>query len=182
MKNYLRIINLWIALLAGVILLTSCGTTEVEHYKNRQPVLNLEDFFSGTTEAWGMFRKRDGEVVKRFHVIINGKRENKQFILDERFSYDDGSIQTRVWTLHKNDLDEWIGVADDVKGDAIGKIAGNTLRWQYTLLLPVDGSVYEMHMDDWMYLIDENSMINRTSMRKFGLEMGEVTLFFQKKK
>jgi hypothetical protein len=36
-------------------------------------------------------------------------------------------------------------------------------------------------MDDWMYLIDENTMVNRAKMSKFGFEVGEVTLFFRRR-
>jgi hypothetical protein len=44
----------------------------------------------------------------------------------------------------------------------------------------VDGKVYEVHLDDWMYLLDEHTMANRSLMSKFGLEVGQVTLFFRK--
>ncbi|MFX5709774.1 DUF3833 family protein, partial [Acinetobacter baumannii] len=39
---------------------------------------------------------------------------------------------------------------------------------------------YEVQMDDWMYQMDERTLINRTSMSKFGVEVGQVTLFFRK--
>lgn len=55
-----------------------------------------------------------------------------------------------------------------------------TLRWRYRLNLPVDGSVYEVSFDDWMYLMDEDTLINRSSMTKFGVEWGQVTLFFRR--
>jgi hypothetical protein len=32
-----------------------------------------------------------------------------------------------------------------------------------------------MQFDDWMFLIDRCTMINRASMRKFGFELGQVT-------
>ena len=35
-------------------------------------------------------------------------------------------------------------------------------------------------MDDWMYLMDEDTLINRTLMSKFGVEVGQVTLFFRR--
>jgi hypothetical protein len=44
----------------------------------------------------------------------------------------------------------------------------------------VDGKVYDVHMDDWLYLLDEQTMVNRTAMSKFGVELGQVTLFFRK--
>ena len=155
--------------------------TDVNHYKDLKPVLDLEKYFIGTSDAWGMFQQRDGAVIKRFHVVLEGKKINEQLVLDEKFKYDDGTTQERIWRLTKQADGNWIGLADDVKGEAIGKIAGNALNWQYTLLLPVDGKVHEMQMDDWMYLIDEDSMINRASMRKFGLEFGQVTLFFRRR-
>jgi hypothetical protein len=161
--------------------LSACAITDVNHYKDVKPQLDLEKFFLGSTDAWGMFQQRNGAVVKRFHVVIDTKKIGDELVLDERFVYDDGSKQQRIWRLRKNADGRWVGKADDVKGDAQGELAGNAFKWQYTLLLPVDGSVYEMAMDDWMYLIDENTMVNRAKMSKFGFEVGEVTLFFRRR-
>jgi hypothetical protein len=36
-------------------------------------------------------------------------------------------------------------------------------------------------MDDWMYLVEENIILNRTSMRKFGFKVGEIVLVMKKK-
>jgi hypothetical protein len=62
-----------------------------------------------------------------------------------------------------------------VVGVAQGQAAGNALNWRYTLLLPVDGKVYEMQFDDWMYLMDDRVMLNKAVMSKFGIRLGEVT-------
>ncbi|WP_373975629.1 DUF3833 domain-containing protein [Chitinibacter sp. SCUT-21] len=165
--------------LCGV--LTACASPDVSQYQQAEPKLDLVQYFVGKTDAWGMFQKRGGEVVKRFHVEITGTHNNGKLVLDERFSYDDGTKDQRVWTLTRQADGTWRGTAADVKGEAIGKVAGNALSWQYTLLLPVDGRTYEMQFDDWMFLIDEQTMINRASMRKFGIELGQVTLFFKKR-
>ena len=37
-----------------------------------------------------------------------------------------------------------------------------------------------MQFDDWLYLVDERVMLNRATMSKFGIRLGEVTLSFQK--
>ncbi|GAM61638.1 putative lipoprotein precursor [Vibrio ishigakensis] len=34
--------------------------------------------------------------------------------------------------------------------------------------------------DDWLYRQDDKHVFNLTSIRKFGLEFGRLTLFFQK--
>ena len=62
-------------LLVACLLLGSCGNVGVEHYAQAQPKLDLAAFFSRPVQAWGMFQKRSGEVVKRFHVRIDSRRE-----------------------------------------------------------------------------------------------------------
>jgi hypothetical protein len=176
MKKYLVILGAFFC-----TLLTSCAMTDVNHYKDLKPALDLEKYFIGTTDAWGMFQQYDGAVVKRFNVVIEGKKIDGDLVLDEQFIYDDGSKQQRVWRLKKQADGSWRGTAGDVKGESIGHVAGNAFNMNYTLMLPVNGSVYEMKMDDWMYLMDENSMMNRTSMTKFGIEVGQVTLFFRRR-
>ena len=170
----------FLLLLALVLGVASCASVDVARYADQQPALNLEHFFSQPVKAWGMFQKRNGEVAKRFEVNIVSRHEGNNLILDERFVYSDGTRQRRVWTLTPEGQGRWSGRADDVVGVAEGQVAGNTLHWRYRLNLPVDDSTYEMSMDDWMYLMDEDTLINRTRMSKFGVEVGQVTLVFRR--
>ena len=57
---------------------------------------------------------------------------------------------------------------------------GNALRWRYVLEIPVDGRTYHIDFDDWMFLVSEKVLINRTSMSKFGFGVGEITISFTK--
>ncbi|MAS67153.1 MAG: hypothetical protein CMK82_10170 [Pseudomonadales bacterium] len=160
--------------------LASCGSVTGQDYAGEQPKLDLISFFDRPVEAWGIFQDRSGQVIKRFHVDITSQRDGDRLILDERFLYSDGTTQQRVWTLTPDGTDRWRGTADDVVGEAIGELAGNALRWQYQLNLPVDDTTYVVTFDDWMYLMDEDTLINRSSMLKFGVELGQVTLFFRR--
>ena len=101
--------------------------------------------------------------------------------LDERFTYSDGSTQRRVWTITRLGEGRYTGRADDVVGEAAGEAAGNALRWRYVLALPVDGKVYNVDFDDWMFLMDDKVMLNRSLMSKWGFRLGEVTLSFVKR-
>jgi hypothetical protein len=38
----------------------------------------------------------------------------------------------------------------------------------YVMALPVDGKVYNVDFDDWMFLMDDRVMLNRSVMSKFG--------------
>ena len=167
-------------LLVCCMLLASCTNVEVGHYANEEPKLDLRQYFSGRVDAWGMFQKRSGEVIKRFHVAIDGRLEGDKLILDEHFTYSDGTTQNRIWTLRPDGPGRWRGTAGDVVGEASGEVAGNALRWRYVLSLPVDGKVYEVNFDDWMYLIDDKTLANRSFMSKWGFELGQVTLFMRK--
>ena len=66
-------------------------------------------------------------------------------------------------------------------GTAAGEAAGNALRWRYVLALPVDGKTWHVDFDDWMFLMDDKVMLNRSVMSKWGFRLGEVTLSFRKR-
>jgi hypothetical protein len=153
----------------------------VADYAAEKPVLDLKTYFNGPLEAHGIFTDRSGKVVRRFTVQMTGTWTDRKGVLDERFTYSDGKTERRVWTLTDEGGGRWTGRADDVVGTAEGRVAGNALNWRYTLALPVDGKVWEVQFDDWMYLVDERVMLNKAAMSKFGLFLGEVTLSFQKK-
>lgn len=157
-----------------------CASVDVGQYASERPTLDLKRYFDGTIDGWGMFQDRSGKVVTRFHVVIEASWNDDTGTLDESFEYADGRREKRVWTIVK-DGDRYTGTAGDVVGTASGSAAGNALRWRYVLALPVDGNVWNVDMDDWMYLMDERMMLHRTTMSKLGVRVGEVTLSFRKR-
>ena len=164
-----------------LMLLAGCGSVPVEQYRDERPALDLRRYFDGTIDAWGMFQDRSGRVVKRFTVRIDARWSGNTGTLDEHFEYSDGSKSRRVWTLERIDEHRYRGTADDVVGTATGELHGNALRWQYVLKLDVDGRVWEVDFDDWMYLMDDQVMLNRSVMSKYGVRLGEVTLSFRRR-
>jgi len=66
-------------------------------------------------------------------------------------------------------------------GEAVGTVAGNAFNWRYTLALPIEGRTWHVDFDDWMFLVDDQVMLNRAVMSKFGIRLGEVTLSFTKR-
>ncbi|MCE3603406.1 DUF3833 domain-containing protein [Massilia sp. P8910] len=168
---------------AGFLALSvaGCSTPTPETYAKQSPGLDITQYFSGTLDAHGMFQDRSGEVIKRFVVVMRCQWTGDTGVLDEDFVYSDGTRQKRVWTLTKTGQGSFTASAADVVGLARGTVSGNALRWQYVLALPVDGKVINMDMDDWMFLIDDKVMLNRTAMSKFGVNLGSVTLSFAKR-
>ncbi len=167
--------------LATALGLGGCASQNIETYANEKPTLDLSTYFNGTLDAYGVFTDRSGSVVKRFSVVMVCNWEGDKGTLDEDFTYSDGTKQKRVWHLTKLANGHFTGRADDVLGEASGESRGNTFHWNYTLSLPVDGKIYEVQFDDWMYLMGDRVMLNKARMSKFGFGLGEATLSFFKR-
>ena len=166
--------------LAAGCALTSCSTVRPESFKDTTPKLVIEDYFAGNTRAWGIVVKRSGEISRQFTVDLNGTLDGKVLTLDEHFLYSDGKKQQRIWRITKLDEHTYEGRADDVVGIARGKQYGQALNWRYVLRLEVDGEIWNVSFDDWMYLQSDNVLVNRAVMSKFGFDVAEVILFFRK--
>lgn len=169
------------AAVAAPVVLAGCASQNLAGYAAEKPVLDLAQYFNGTVDAHGIFQDRSGQIVKRFTVVMDCRWTGNEGVLDELFTYSDGTTQRRVWRLTKHADGRYTGKADDVVGEAAGQTVGNAFRWQYTLSLPVDGTVYNVQLDDWMYLMDERVMLNRATMSKFGVHLGDLTLSFTKR-
>lgn len=168
------------AVLVVSLALMGCAAPRVSDYAQESPGLELDRYFDGRVYAHGIFQNRGGEVVRRFTVVIDCHWEGDQGVLDETFTFSDGTTQRRVWHLTKLADGRYTGRADDVVGEARGQVSGNAFHWNYRLRLPVDGKEYEVKFDDWMFLVDEKVMLNRATMSKFGVSLGEVLLSFSK--
>ena len=177
----LTIVTRYLVILSLVLLASCASNVDPTIYRQEKPSLDLRHYFNGTVDAWGMFQDRSGKIVKRFTVVMQCKWEGDTGTLDEAFSYSDGTKQRRVWTLKQTAPDRFTGTAADVVGNAEGVVSGNTLHWNYVLALPVDDSIYHVDFDDLMVLMDDKVMLNRAIMRKFGVELGSVTLSFTKR-
>ena len=165
---------------AAGLALSGCASQDIEAYASQTPALDLRSYFNGKLTAYGLFTDRSGAVVKRFTVLMVCSWTGNEGVLDESFSYSDGTTQKRIWRLTQLPDGRYTGRADDVVGEANGQTRGNAFHWNYTLSLPVDGKVYEVQFDDWMYLMTDTVMLNKATMSKFGLRLGEVTLAFTK--
>ncbi|MCL4689604.1 MAG: DUF3833 family protein [Burkholderiales bacterium] len=165
----------------AALALAGCATVAPQDYAREKPVLDLREYFTGRVDAWGVVQDRSGRILKRMVVEIDGAWKGDTGTLDERFTYADGTKETRVWTIRK-DGNRYTGTAADVVGEARGKAAGNALRWNYVLDARREGGgTIHLDMDDWMWLVDERTLVNRTTFSKFGIRFGEVTIFFRKR-
>ena len=160
--------------------LNGCATSSMEAYKNTTPPLDLKAYFSGPIKAWGLIQNRSGEVTRRFDVTMVGSWEGDVGTLEEHFEYYDGETQKRVWTITKTSEKTYEGKASDILDKATGQLEGSAMRWAYKMDLPVGDTTYRITFDDWMFLMNDGVLVNRSYLKKFGITVAELTLFMQK--
>ena len=169
----------WIYTALVAVFLTGCSAS-IDDYQGETPELKLEEFFNGPLVAHGMVQNRSGKVTQRFTATMEGTWDGNEGVLDEQFYWDDGREEERVWYLTKTSDSTYEGRASDVVGSAEGTIAGNALNWVYQLEVEAAGRELKVTLDDWMYLLDEDRMINRTRMTYFGFHVGDITLYIER--
>lgn len=157
----------------------SC-TTAIEDYESITKPFDIQEYFNGPVVAWGMVQDYSGKVNRRFCVEIEGSWQDNKGLLAETFYFDDGEVSYRNWQLTKEQDGSYRGTAEDIDGIAIGIHNGFAFQFRYNLLLTIDNETYNVSMDDWMYQLDENRVMNKTSMLKFGVNVADITLFFDK--
>jgi len=170
-----------IASLAALLVFVGCGGgMNVEQFAGRTPELQLEDYFVGRIKGSGLFEDRFGRVRRTFTFTMRGRMDGKTLILEEDFLYNDGEAQRRVWHLTRTGEGRWEGRAEDVVGIGIGRGAGNAFQLTYVLRLPVSGSVWEVRFDDWLFRLDDETVLNRANVYRWGLWIGQVVTTMRK--
>ena len=164
-----------------LLLVSSCSDHTINSYSGEEPKLNLREFFDGYIYALGIVQDRSGKVIKRFKVDIKAYWEGEKAILDEKFIYSDGKKSSRVWEINEIGRSKYEGRANDVVGIATGETAGNTFYFEYDLDLLVGDTTYKVNFEDWMYLLDEKTLLARSYMNKWGFDLGEVTIVMNKR-
>ena len=159
------------------LLATLVGCSQSVHdYKQMTPEFKLSSFFSGTSSAYGVMHNWQGQQQLHFSAELCGQWQQNRGDLYEIFQFSDGRIDKRHWQLQVETDGSVSGIAEDVVGKATGKTAGNTLFWEYTLRIPSDGDYIDVKVEDWLYLVTPTQLVNRSTLHKFGLTVGELTL------
>ena len=174
-----------LAATVATILLSSCSVNLNDYVQDEKAqnkkAFDIKEYFTGNLIAWGILQDYSNKVTRRFCVEIKGTWQENNGTLAEKFYFNDGEISYRNWQLIKAKNGTYTGTAEDVVGKAIGKHQGFAFQLQYDLLLKVKESTYQVSMDDWMFQLDEYRVMNKTAISKLGVNVANVTLFFDKK-
>jgi hypothetical protein len=149
---------------------------QVTDYDEFSPRLELEEFFQGKLTAHGVVKNRGGKVIRYFNADIDASWEGEVGTLEEDFVFNDGEKQRRVWTLSPNGDGTYAGTAGDVVGAGQLELAGNSVFLDYVLQIPYGDGTIDVTVDDRMYLVAPDVLINESTLNKFGVRVGELLL------
>ena len=177
-----KTLTLTTLIILSCFLISSCSSISIDTYRDQQPALNIEAFFNGSLTAHGIVKNRSGEVIRHFNAELEGSWSEGKGLLKERFVFNDGEIQFRNWELipHTQDSNQetssYIGRAGDVVGDGDVTVSGNAMFIRYTLTIPYGDSTIDIDVDDRMYLVSNNVLINESALTKWVFDVGEIVL------
>jgi hypothetical protein len=169
-----------LAALALLAAAACAGRPDLADHAGAGPPMVLEAYFDGALTAHGVFQDRFGAIRRKFVVAIDGDWDGETLTLDERFTYEDGATERRIWRLRKTGPDTWAGTAEGVVGEARGAVRGDAFTWSYTIDLATPDGPLRVSIEDWIWRIDERVALNRAYVERFGVVIGELIIAFRR--
>jgi hypothetical protein len=149
-------------------------------YAKATPPIDIRQHLSGPIRCEGVIYGPLGRVSSRFVADMEGRWDGNRGTLAEHFTYDSGTKQDREWRLTLGNDGRVTAEADDLVGKGTGKQEGAALHLSYTIRLPESAGGHALQVTDWMYLIDDKTIINRSQFRKFGIKVAELVAVMRK--
>lgn len=152
----------------------SFAAQDPAEYRGKGPDFDLRKHLSGPLSCEGVIFGPTGRVTSRFVADMQGTWDGSTGTLAEVFRYDSGTIQHRAWTLSLGSNGQITATAADVEGNGEGRVEGSGVLLRYRIRLTPEAGGHVLDVTDWMYLLDNGTIINRSQFRKFGIKVAEL--------
>ena len=143
-------------------------------YADKGPTFDLRKHLNGPMACEGVIFGPTGRVTSRFVADMQGSWDGTTGTLAEVFRYDSGTVQHRAWTLVLGAGGQITATAADVVGDGQGRVEGSGVLLRYRIQLTPEAGGHVLDVTDWMYLLDNGTIMNRSQFRKFGIKVAEL--------
>ena len=148
--------------------------TPADYAKAGEPAFDIKTHIDGPILCEGVIYGPMGRVVSRFTADFHASWDGDTGTMTEHFRYDSGRTQDRVWTLVAGPGGTVKATAPDLVGTGRGKQSGPTLMLRYRIEMPKEAGGHILDVQDWMYLVDNGTIINRSQFRKYGIKVAEL--------
>lgn len=145
-----------------------------DDYAGTGPELDIRDHLNGVMLCEGVIYGPTGRVASRFMAEMNASWDGNTGFMTEDFRYDNGSTQHREWKLRLDEAGGITATAPDIIGEGHGRQSGAGVKLAYAIRLPEASGGHVLNAIDWMYLVENGTIINRSQFRKFGIRVAEL--------
>ena len=150
-------------------------------FADGRPAFDPLRFFNGHTRSWGVFENTKGEPTERITTETWGRMVKGELHMEQDLFIGNKPRSHRSWKMRRLDAHHFEATANDVVGTARGVASGNAFFWTFTLALKPGHPLFNVRMTQHMYLQpDGRTMINRDTIRKFGIVVAGVTEQFRR--
>ena len=177
---YITILILLISFIK--INLFSFKNQKIAQFKSDSKIFDIRKVLEGNMVAEGMVYGISGRLSSTFTAQFLGNWANNEGSFIENFQFSTGKNQIRNWNLIIDSNGKIIGTADDIIGKAVGQQYGSAVMLSYKLKLSEDLGGHVIKVIDWMHLLENDTIFNRSEFRKFGFKVGELVATFRKEK
>ncbi|WP_121095627.1 DUF3833 domain-containing protein [Roseinatronobacter ekhonensis] len=171
---------LMLALVAAVQRFMRFPAQTPQDYAAMEPAFDIRKHLSGPMTCEGVIYGPMGRVSSRFTADMHGTWDGDSGTLAEHFRYDSGTEQDREWRLTLLSGGRIRAEADDLVGRGEGTQKGAAVQLCYTIRLPESAGGHALDVTDWLYLIDETTIVNRSQFRKYGIKVAELVATMRK--
>lgn len=152
----------------------SFAAQDPQSYAGTTPAFVVPKVFNGDLVSEGAIFGPTGRVVSRFVMQMKGEWTGQTGTLTESFQYDSGKSQQRQWHMVMGQDGRFTATADDIIGKAEGIQSGSAVRMRYRIRLPKDAGGHVLDVVDWLYLMPDGTIMNRSQMGRFGITLAEL--------
>ncbi len=138
------------------------------------PAFDIRERFNGPITCEGVIYGPTGRVSSRFVAHFDAQWDGNVCTMKEVFHYDSGNVQNREWTLRLGNDGKIQATAPDVIGTGSGEQRGSAVLLNYRIKLSDEAGGHVLDTTDWMYLMQNGSIMNRSQFRKFGIKVAEL--------
>ncbi|MEL6571774.1 MAG: DUF3833 domain-containing protein [Pseudomonadota bacterium] len=145
-----------------------------DDYADHGPQFDIRERLNGPITCEGIIYGPTGRVSSRFTAHFDASWNGNVGVMKEVFHYDSGSTQNREWHLTLGNDGSIKAEAPDVVGVGTGQQKGSAVLLNYRIKLSEEAGGHVLDTTDWMYLMSNGSIVNRSQFRKFGIKVAEL--------
>lgn len=140
------------------------------------PAFDPIGFFEGHTHSQGVIESRSGAPTAWIVTDSHAEKDaTGRLRMVQNLSFQDGTKQRRDWVMWSNGPNRFEATANDMVGIAHGEANGRVFHWQWVLARSPGNALMNVTMNQWMYKLDDGSVMIRTTVTKLGIIAAEVT-------